>query len=234
MDFSWINGFSTELLRGLGITLKLLLLSGVCGFALAVVVGLGRVSRNPLLRAPMQFYISVFRGTPLLVQIYILYYGVGSLFAAYPPIRGSFLWPYLREGFWYVALALTLSVGAYVGEVLRGGLRAVPRGELEAARAYGMGYWLTLRRVWLPRALELVRPTLVGEFVLLLKATALASTVAVTDLLGAANLVRAQTLKVYEPLLAVALIYIVLAFVIEHLCARLGNASQHQRPQRQA
>ncbi|MEN5092043.1 ABC transporter permease subunit [Pseudomonas protegens] len=234
MDFSWINGFSSELLRGLGITLKLLLLSGICGFALAVVVGLGRVSRNPLIRAPMQFYISVFRGTPLLVQIYILYYGVGSLFAAYPPIRGSFLWPYLREGFWYVALALTLSVGAYVGEVLRGGLRAVPRGELEAARAYGMGHWLTLRRVWLPRALELVRPTLVGECVLLLKATALASTVAVTDLLGAANLVRAQTLKVYEPLLAVALIYIVLAFVIEHLCARLGTASQNQRPQRQA
>ncbi|MDC7817302.1 MULTISPECIES: ABC transporter permease [Pseudomonas] len=234
MDFSWINGFSTELLRGLGITLKLLLLSGICGFALAVVVGLGRASRNPLIRAPMQFYISVFRGTPLLVQIYILYYGVGSLFAAYPPIRGSFLWPYLREGFWYVALALTLSVGAYVGEVLRGGLRAVPRGELEAARAYGMGYWLTLRRVWLPRALELVRPTLVGECVLLLKATALASTVAVTDLLGAANLVRAQTLKVYEPLLAVALIYIILAFAIEHLCARLSNPERNRAPQRQA
>ena len=234
MDFSWINGFSTELLRGLGITLKLLLLSGICGFALAVVVGPGRASRNPLIRAPMQFYISVFRGTPLLVQIYILYYGVGSLFAAYPPIRGSFLWPYLREGFWYVALALTLSVGAYVGEVLRGGLRAVPRGELEAARAYGMGYWLTLRRVWLPRALELVRPTLVGECVLLLKATALASTVAVTDLLGAANLVRAQTLKVYEPLLAVALIYIILAFAIEHLCARLGNPERNRAPQRQA
>lgn len=234
MDFSWINGFSTELLRGLGITLKLLLLSGICGFALAVVVGLGRASRNPLIRAPMQFYISVFRGTPLLVQIYILYYGVGSLFAAYPPIRDSFLWPYLREGFWYVALALTLSVGAYVGEVLRGGLRAVPRGELEAARAYGMGYWLTLRRVWLPRALELVRPTLVGECVLLLKATALASTVAVTDLLGAANLVRAQTLKVYEPLLAVALIYIILAFAIEHLCARLGNPERNRPPQRQA
>lgn len=228
MDFSWLTSFSGELLRGLGITLKLLALSGVCGFALAVMVGLGRVSRNSLIRAPTQFYISVFRGTPLLVQIYILYYGVGSLFAAYPPIRGSVLWPYLREGFWYVALALTLSVGAYVGEVLRGGLRAVPRGELEAARAYGMGYWLTLQRVWLPRALELVRPTLVGECVLLLKATALASTVAVTDLLGAANLVRAQTLKVYEPLLAVALIYIVLAFVIEHLCARLGHGSQRQ------
>lgn len=228
MDFSWINGFAGELLHGFIVTLKLLGLSGVLGFILAIAVGLGRMSPNPLISGPLRFYISVFRGTPLLVQIYILYYGVGSLFAAYPPIRGSVLWPYLRDGFWYVALALTLCVGAYVGEVLRGGLRAVPRGELEAARAYGMRRLLVLRRVWLPRALELVRPTLVGECVLLLKATALASTVAVTDLLGAANLVRAQTLRVYEPLLAVAVVYIVLAFVIEHGCARLGKVPQRQ------
>ena len=150
------------------------------------------------------------------------------MFASYPLIRGSFLWPYLREGFWYVALALILCVGAYVGEVLRGALRAVPRGELEAARAFGMKRLMVLRRVWLPRALELVKPTLVGETVLLLKATALASTVAVTDLLGAANLVRAQTLRVYEPLLAVAVIYIVLAFVIEHVFSRWGKVPQRQ------
>ena len=226
MDFSWINSFAGELLHGLGITLKLLLLSGFFGFILAVLVALGRLSRNPLISTPLRAFTSVFRGTPLLVQIYILYYGVGSLFASYPPIRGSFLWPYLRDGFWYVALALILCVGAYVGEVLRGGLRAVPKGELEAARAYGMKRFMVLRRVWLPRALQLSRPTLVGECVLLLKATALASTVAVTDLLGAANLVRAQTLKVYEPLLAVALIYIVLAFVIEYGCSRLGKTPQ--------
>jgi polar amino acid transport system permease protein len=211
MDFSWINSFAGELLHGLGITLKLLGLCGFFGFILAVLVALGRLSPNPLISGSMRAYTSVFRGTPLLVQIYILYYGVGSLFAAYPPIRGSFIWPYLREGFWYVALALILCVGAYVGEVLRGALRAVPRGELEAARA-----------------LQMVRPTLVGESVLLLKATALASTVAVTDLLGAANLVRAQTLRVYEPLLAVAVVYIVLAFVIEHGFSRLGKVPQRQ------
>jgi polar amino acid transport system permease protein len=228
MDFSWINSFAGELLHGLGITLKLLGLCGFFGFILAVLVALGRLSPNPLISGSMRAYTSVFRGTPLLVQIYILYYGVGSLFAAYPPIRGSFIWPYLREGFWYVALALILCVGAYVGEVLRGALRAVPRGELEAARAYGMKRWLVLRRVWLPRALQMVRPTLVGESVLLLKATALASTVAVTDLLGAANLVRAQTLRVYEPLLAVAVVYIVLAFVIEHGFSRLGKVPQRQ------
>ena len=162
------------------------------------------------------------------MQIYILYYGVGSVFASFPLIRHSLLWPYLREGFWYVALALTLSVGAYVGEVLRGGLRAVPRGELEAARAYGMRPAQVLRRVWMPRALQMLRPTLAGESVMLLKSTALASTVAVTDLLGAANLVRAQTLKVYEPLLVVAVVYIVLAFLIEQGFARIGRTPQRQ------
>ncbi len=112
MDFSWINSFGNELLHGLGITLKLLALSGVFGFLLAVLVALGRLSSNPLISAPLRAYTAVFGGTPLLVQIYILYYGVGSVFASYPLIRGSFLWPYLREGFWYVALALILCVGA--------------------------------------------------------------------------------------------------------------------------
>lgn len=226
MDFSWISVFASELLRGIGITLALLLLSGVFGFMLAISVALGRLSPNRIIAGAMRAYSSLFRGTPLLVQIYILYYGVGSLFASYPLIRGSWLWPYLREGFWYVCLALILSVGAYVGEVLRSGLRAVPRGELEAGRAYGMGRWLLLRRMWLPRALQILKPTLAGESIMLLKSTALASTVAVTDLLGVANLVRAQSLKVYEPLLAVALIYICLAFLIEYGFSRFGKTPQ--------
>ena len=226
MDFSWVASFSGELIRGIGITLALLGLAGVFGFLLAIIVALGRLSRNQFISGWMRAYSSVFRGTPLLVQIYILYYGVGSVFASYPLIRGSWLWPYLREGFWYVTLALVLSVGAYVGEVLRSGLRAVPRGELEAARAYGMSPLMLLRRVWLPRALQILKPTLAGETIMLLKSTALASTVAVTDLLGAANLVRAQSLRVYEPLLAVALIYIILAFLIEYGFSRIGKTPQ--------
>lgn len=228
MDFSWLDGFIGELSRGVLLTVQLLLVSAVFGFLLAVAVALARLARNPLLVGAVRFYTSVLRGTPLLVQIYILYYGLGSVFASFPLIRHSLLWPYLREGFWYVALALTLSVGAYVGEVLRGGLRAVPRGELEAARAYGMRPGQVLRRVWMPRALQMLRPALAGESVMLLKSTALASTVAVTDLLGAANLVRAQTLKVYEPLLVVAVVYIVLAFLIEQGFARIGRTPQRQ------
>jgi len=129
--FSWFSDFAGDLWLGVKITIALLLLAGFFGFLLAIGIALMRLARNP-----------------------VLYYGVGTLFASYPAIRGSVLWPYLREGFWYVAFALILSVGAYVGEVLRGGLRAVPKGELEAARAYGMRPFLMLRRIWLPRALR--------------------------------------------------------------------------------
>lgn len=229
MDLSWLNNFSSELVRGAGLTVQLLLFSAGFGFLLAIAVALGRLSNNLVLSNAARFFSSVIRGTPLLVQIYILYYGVGSVLAGFPLIRGGVLWPYLREGFWYVALALTLSVGAYVGEVLRSGLRAVPKGELEAARAYGMRRGQILRRVWLPRALQMVRPTLAGESVMLLKSTALASTVAVTDLLGAANIVRSQTLRVYEPLLLVAVTYIVLALIIEKSFKLMGNTASQRR-----
>jgi polar amino acid transport system permease protein len=121
----------------------------------------------------------------------------------------------LRDGFWYIVIALVLSVGAYVGEVIRGGMKSVPRGELEAAAAFGMRQRLVLCRVWLPRAIRLLLPTLAGESVMLLKSTALASTVAVVDLLGAANVVRAQTFQIYQPLLLVAGIYVCLTFMIE-------------------
>ncbi|MCY1392938.1 Octopine transport system permease protein OccM [compost metagenome] len=215
MTATWIFDYGKLLLSGLGTTLLILVISAVLGFVLALLVALARMSRNPLLAGASLAYTSVIRGTPLLVQIYIFYYGLGSLFAQFPLIRGSFLWPYLRDGFWYIVIALVLSVGAYVGEVIRGGMKSVPRGELEAAAAFGMRQRLVLFRVWLPRALRLLLPTLAGETVMLLKSTALASTVAVVDLLGAANVVRAQTFQVYQPLLLVAGIYICLTFMIE-------------------
>ena len=224
MNWSLMIESIPALLYGALVTVQLLVLTLLFGGLLALPLGIVAANGRKAFRLPVMGYITFFRGTPLLVQIFLVYYGL----AQFPFIRASFLWPYLREGFWYVALALILCVGAYVGEVLRGALRAVPRGELEAARAFGMKRLMVLRRVWLPRALELVKPTLVGETVLLLKATALASTVAVTDLLGAANLVRAQTLRVYEPLLAVAVIYLVLAFVIEHGFSRWGKVPQRQ------
>eukprot|EP01133_Synstelium_polycarpum_P007610 gene7610-8904_t len=186
-----VDYYAGLLAKGLQTTLSLLVISAVLGFALAVLVALARLSRRKWLARCALGYTSVLRGTPLLIQIYIFYYGLGSLFAQFPMIRGSFLWPFLRDGYWYIVFALVLSVGAYVGEVIRGGLLAVPKGEMEAASAFGMTPRQALLRVRLPRAMRLLLPTLAGETVMLLKSTALASTIAVVDLLGAANVVPA-------------------------------------------
>lgn len=223
MDFEWLETYQSYFLPALQTTLELLLYSGVLGFALAIIVGFARLSTQPFIAWLSLSFTNTIRGTPLLVQIYVLYYGLGMLFSEYPSVRESFLWEYLRDGFWYVVLALAISVGAYVGEVIKGGLRGVPKGELEAARALGMPRSLMVRRIWLPRALHILLPSLAGETVLLLKSTALASTVAVMDVLGAANFVRTQTLRTYEPLLVTALVYLVLALLIEFGFRRIGR-----------
>jgi len=217
MTLFWVTEYGHYFVQGLVTTFWLLVLSWAFGFALAVLVGLGRVSRSPFVNLPCFAFTSFIRGTPLLVQIFLLYYGLGNLLASTPFIRHSFLWPYIRgvDAFWYVVLALTLSTGAYVGEVVRGALLGVPRGEMEAARAYGFRGFGLLRRIWLPRALQSVIPTLAGETVLLLKSTALASTVTVVDLPVAARITAAQTFRIYEPLLFVAVGYFLATLAIE-------------------
>ncbi|MXR37616.1 ABC transporter permease [Craterilacuibacter sinensis] len=223
MDFSWFSEYHPQLWLAALTTVQLLLVSGSAGFVLAILVGFGRLSKQPFIAWFSLSYTNLIRGTPLLVQIYVLYYGLGSLFQDMPTLRDSILWPYLREGFWYVALALTLSVGGYLGEVLKSGLRAVPKGGLEAARALGMPRLLVIRRIWLPQTLYMLLPTLAGESVMLLKSTALASTVAVMDALGVANLIRNQTFLTYEPLLIIAGLYLLLAIAIEQLFKRLES-----------
>ena len=153
-QFFWLEKYDTLLLQGLWRTILLVVLSGAIGFAGAILVGLGRVSKNPLISTGCLGFTSIIRGTPLLVQIYLLYYGLGSVFAGMPALRQSFLWPFLREGFWYVVLALAVSTAAYTGEVVRAALLAVPKGEIEAGRAFGMSPGQIRRRIWLPRALQ--------------------------------------------------------------------------------
>ena len=214
MSLDFFLGLFPQLLHGTWITLLILFLSGAIGNLLAIGVALARVSRNPFVNTTSYFYTLLMRGTPLLVQIYLLYYGMGSIFAHTPAIRHSFLWPYLRDGFWYGVIALSLNTAGYTGEILRGAILAVPHGEIEAARAFGMSRWLVLRRVTLPRAYRICLPTLVGETILLLKSTPLVSTITVLDMMGVANFIRVQTFRVYEPLLAAALIYVFLTFVL--------------------
>jgi len=214
MRWDWIIEYLPRFFDGLLLTLELLLLSITFGMALAIPIGLVQVTGPRWLAVIGRGFCTAIRGTPLLIQLWLLYYGLGSLFPLMPGIRDSFLWPILRDAFPYAVLAFTLSVAGYEGEVMRGAFKGVPKGELEAARAFGMRPFTLLRRIWLPRALQNVLPTLAGEFVLTLKSTPLAATITVFEVYGVGTIVRQETYRVYEPLLFVAAIYICLTGVI--------------------
>lgn len=214
MQWYWVADYVPKFIDGIIITLQLLGLSIFFGMALAIPIGLVQVTGPRWLAAIARAFCTVIRGTPLLIQLWLLYYGLGSLFPMVPEIRESFLWPLLRDAFPYAVLAFTLSVAGYEGEVMRGAFKGVPKGELEAARAFGMSRFTVLRRIWLPRAFQNVLPTLAGEFVLTLKSTPLAATITVFDVYGVGSIVRQETYRVYEPLLLVAGIYICLTACI--------------------
>lgn len=213
MTFSWISSYWPLLLTGAGQTISLLVISVVFGFILAVGLAFAQVSGGPILRHLARGYCTFFRGTPLLIQLWLLYYGVGSLLPMIPGIRQSLFWPILREGFFFAAVSFTLNYAAYEAEVLRGALLAVPKGELEAGRAFGMRPLTLTRRIWLPRAIRIALPTIAGEIVMQLKATPLAFTVTVMDLYAVASKVRQDTLLVYEPLIVVTVFYLILTAI---------------------
>ncbi len=219
MSLDYIFGLLPRLLAGTWTTILLLVLSWVFGNALAIGTAVARTSRSMALRAPSWAYIQVIRGTPLLAQLYLLYYGLGSVFANMPGLRASFLWPVLRDGFWYAVVALAVSTGAYSGEILRGAIAAVPAGEIEAARALGLRPRHVTRLIVLPRAIQACLPALGGETILLLKSTALASTVTVLDVMGQAQKARSESFRVYDTLLSAAAVYILLTLVITRLFA---------------
>lgn len=214
MRWDWIPRYQFMLVRGVWISLLMLFSSAMVGFVFAVLLGIAQVAGPWWLRWLANGFCSLIRGTPLLLQLWLLYYGLGSLFAQYPEIRQSFLWPYLRQAWPYGFAALTISFAAYEGEVMRGAFAGVPRGELEAARAYGMSRWTAFRRIWLPRAVQRALPTLNGETVLQLKATPLVATITVVDVYGVISKVRQETFLTYEPLLLLALIYMILTGIL--------------------
>jgi polar amino acid transport system permease protein len=206
-----------EFVLGLYRTLLLLVLSVSIGYALAVPIGLVQVTGPWPLKWLATGFCTFIRGTPLLVQLWLLYFGFGSLFPQIPGIRSTFIWPFLREGFYYALVAFILSFAGYEGEVMRGGFLSVPKGELEAARAFGMSFPTMVRRIWLPRALLLVLPTLSGEVVSQLKSTPLAATVTVFDIYGVGRRVQQDLFLTYEPLLLIAAIYGTLTLIIATL-----------------
>ena len=214
LRWDWVPQYTGLALMGIWRTIWILVLSVMLGLMLAIPLGLAQAAGPWWLAAPARGFCTVIRGTPLLLQLWLLYYGLGSLFPTIPWIRSSEFWPILRQAWPYGLLALTLSFAGYEGEVLRGAFRGVPKGQLEAARAMGMPRFTLLRRIWLPQALHRALPTLAGETVLQLKCTPLVATITVVDIYAVASRVRQDTFITYEPLLLLALIYMVITGVI--------------------
>jgi polar amino acid transport system permease protein len=217
MDWSWLPEYLPLLPQAIFITLQLVVFTMVFGLLLAIPLGLAQVAGPKWLAAAAREYCTFMRGTPLLIQLYILYYGLGSVFAEYPELRNGWYWFILKEGYYYAILAFVLNEAGYLGEILRGALLSVPKGELEAARACGMSPFMVLRRVWLPRALRNALPALGGETILTLKATPLAALVTVADIFSVADKVRQETYIIYPPLIMVMVIYMVMTFVITQI-----------------
>ncbi len=209
-DWSVIVEYFPRLVDGIWVTLELVFLSGLLGLLLAVPIALMRASHNPWLRALPFGYIFFFRGTPLLVQIFLIYYGASQFEA----VRESVLWPILKEPYWCAIIAFTLNTAAYTAELIRGAIHAIPKGELEAADAYGMSKVMKIRRIVLPRAFGIVMPAYGNELILMLKSSSLASTITLLDITGAARTIIARTYTPLEIFLAAGVLYLVITAVM--------------------
>ncbi|WP_165678149.1 ABC transporter permease [Metapseudomonas otitidis] len=210
MNWDVIIKYLPRLFEGALLTLELVVIAVIAGLILALPMGIARASRHWYVRALPYGYIFFFRGTPLLVQLFLVYYGL----AQFEAVRHSDLWPYLRSPFWCAVITMTLHTAAYIAEIIRGAIQAIPPGEIEAARALGMSQAKTLVHIILPRAARIGLPAYSNEVILMLKASALASTVTLLELTGMARTIIARTYLPVEIFFAAGMFYLVIAFLL--------------------
>ena len=197
-------------LSGLDNTILLLLISLPLGFVLALLFALGRVSKITLLSRIIASYIFVIRGTPLLVQIYLIYFGLGSV----KFIRESFLWYALKEPFWCGVIALTINTVAYGAEIFRGGIQSIEKSQVESGLSLGFGKFLLLRKIILPIAIRKVLPSYGNELILMVKATSLVSLTTYMEMTGIARKIMAKTFATVEAFIAAGILYLFLNFLM--------------------
>lgn len=226
MDLAVVWENLPRLLQGAQLTLEITVISLLIGLVIAVPVALMRLSRHAVLRIPASAYILYFRGTPLLVQLFLIYYGSGQFRAE---LSGLGLWGFFRDAYFCGVLALTLNTAAYTAEILRGAIQAVPAGDIEAARACGMSRVLMYRRIILPKAMRLAWPMYGNEVVFLMQATSLVSVITLLDLTGVAGRIISKTFAVYEIYIVTALLYLVITYVIVFLFKKIEHRlNRHQ------
>lgn len=209
------------LLIGLWLTLKLSLMATIFGIIIGVAGGLARISSNPAFKWTIIVYVEIIRGSPLLVQILIWYYVLGTvinnLLSTYSLGRIS--------AFWYGVASLSCFAGAYVTEIVRAGIQSIHRGQTEAARSLGMTYAQCLRYIILPQALRRILPPLAGQFISLIKDSSLLGIIAIRELTKAAREAVAASLQPFEIYMVVAVLYLVLTFSLSMFVQHLERRS---------
>jgi len=191
---------------GLWVTIKLVVISFIAGAILSVPIALGRKSSNRLARGLSYGYVYFFRGTPLLAQTFLIYYGLGSF---RPQLDTIGLWWFFRDAWYCAILAFTLNTAAYQAEILRGAIASVPRGQWEAAAALGISRWITIRKVIAPQAMMIALRPYVNELILLLKGSAIVAIITVFDLMGETRRAYARSFD-FQTYIWAALIYLAL------------------------
>lgn len=214
-DIQVITGNLPEFWRGLWVTLELTGLALLFGFFVAIPLAVMRLSKNPLVSVPVAAYTYFFRGTPMLVQLLLVYYGASQ----WQWMRDAWeaehpLWSWFREPFFCALLTFGLNTCAYTVEILAGSMRNTPHGEMEAAKAMGMSRMQSLRRIVIPAALRRMIPAYSNEVILMLQGSAIASAVTLMDLTGAARNVYSRHFAPFEAFAFAGLIYLVLTFVL--------------------
>ncbi len=206
MDFSLIIESLPIYFEGLWTTIWLVGLALIIGICVAIPLAIARNSKNYLISLPSWGYIYFFRGTPLLVQLYLIYYGMDQFF----PVKDT-LW----ENAWFCALvSFVLNTSAYTAEIVRGAINGLPKGEVEAAKAYGMGVVKIYRRIILPSALRRALPAYSNEVIFMIHGSAVAGIVTIMDLTGAARLVNSRYYAPFESFLTAGLFYMCLTFTV--------------------
>lgn len=217
MDLAFLRECFFRIIPGIPTTLSLMALAVSVGLVFACLLAAARLSRRAWLDWPARAYVFVFRGTPLAIQMFLIYFGL----AQFPAIRASLVWPYLREPFWCAFLALMMNTAAYGSEIVRGGLLSVPFGQVEAARAAGMSGVLLFRRIVGPIALRRALPGYGNEIILMVKATSLASMVTLVEVTGLAARIISETYRVFEAFVVAAVVYLSINFAIARAVAAL-------------
>ncbi|HSQ87587.1 amino acid ABC transporter permease [Romboutsia sp.] len=220
MEFTFLKEYSQFFINGTKITIIISLFTLVLGFMIGTIVCLGKISRNKLLSILASAYIEFLRGTPVLVQIYIIYFGFPTIGIKFPDIG------FIPSEYISAIVALSINSSAYIAEILISGIQSIDKGQMEASRSLGLDYSMSMRLIIIPQALKNVLPALANEFIVLVKESSIVSIIGIQDLMYSADIVRGNTYLAFEPLIIAAMIYFVLTFSLSKLVSSFENKLQ--------